>query len=123
MLSAVTLLVMPARVTAQQPPQRVIAIAIAGRRAEGAEVQRSGRGAGVVRVGQGESIEIVWTSDEPTTLHLHGYNVETRVEAGGKATMRFLARAAGRFPIETHGIGADKRRHLTLVYVEVHPRG
>jgi hypothetical protein len=36
--------------------------------------------------------------------------------------MRFLARATGRCPIETHGIGADHHLEITLLYLEVHPR-
>lgn len=106
-------------VQAQGKVDRTIELAISGRRV--AIPQGSPRGAGVVRIRRGETVEIVWISDEATTVHLHGYNIETKVEPGASASMRFHARATGRFPIETHGIGADRKRHITLVYIEVHP--
>lgn len=102
---------------------RVIELSIVARSVQGPEVRAARRTAGVVRVVQGERIELSWSSDERVVLHLHGYNVEVAVEPNGqRSAMTFLARAAGRFAVETHGVGSDKGRHLTLLYVEVRPR-
>ncbi len=100
---------------------RVVKIDIVKREAAGAEVEQSG-GTGVVRVRQGERVELHWTTDEATELHLHGYNVRTKVDAGGEAVMDVNARAAGRFAIESHGFGADHHAEKTLIYLEVLPR-
>jgi hypothetical protein len=113
---------LPTPASSEAAGTRVVELAIVRGKADGAQVTGSGRTAGVLRVGQGETVDIVWTSDEAATLHLHGYNIETRVAAGAKATMRFLARATGRFPVETHGTSSAPGRHVTLVYIEVHPR-
>ena len=72
-----------------------------------------------VRVKRGDTVELVWSSDRRTALHLHGYDIEVTAHPDAPQTMRFLARATGRFPVEIHG---SSGRHTTLIYVEVHPR-
>ena len=74
----------------------------------------------VIRVQQGDAVTLRWTSDQTLTLHLHGYDVERRVDPGTTATMSFTAHATGRFPIEVHG--SEGRRATTLGYLEVQPR-
>jgi hypothetical protein len=83
----------------------------------------------VVRAKQGDSVELAFSSDEPVELHLHGYDLSLRVEPDKPAVMKFQAKLAGRFPIEAHASAAPgtpergaKRRHLTLLYLEVYPR-
>jgi len=71
----------------------------------------------VIRVRRGDAVEINWSANRRTVLHLHGYDIETVVEVGRPQTMSFTARATGRFPIETHG-----RYHSVLIYLEVYPR-
>ena len=71
----------------------------------------------VIRVRRGDTVEIKWSTDRRTVLHLHGYDIETIVESGKPQTMSFTARATGRFPIETHG-----NRHFVVIYLEVYPR-
>lgn len=111
-----------ARAQTRPPAARVIELSIVARTVKGPDVRSAGRTAGVVRVVQGERVELSWSSDERAILHLHGYNIEVAVEPNGpRSAMTFLARAAGRFPVETHGVGTDKGRHLTLLYVEVTP--
>jgi len=73
----------------------------------------------VIQVRRGDAVEINWTVDRRTLLHLHGYDLETAVDANASKTMSFRAHANGRFPIETHGEGG---RHAVLIYLEVHPR-
>jgi hypothetical protein len=54
----------------------------------------------LIRVKQGDAIRLRWTSDRVIMLHLHGYDIETKVEPGTTAEMAFTARATGRFPVE-----------------------
>jgi len=70
-----------------------------------------------VAVQRGEAVELTWTADRRSVLHLHGYDIEVTVDAGTPQTMAFRAVATGRFPIEIHGV-----RHTVLLYLEVHPR-
>jgi Cupredoxin-like domain len=41
-------------------------------------------------------------TDEPTELHLHGYDVEQEVEPGQESKLQFEADLTGRFEIENH---------------------
>ena len=79
----------------------------------------------LIRVRQGDAVKLRWTTDRPIVLHLHGYDIETRVEAGRPAEMAFTARATGRFPIEEHkpdARGAHSHGEAPLVRIEVYPR-
>ena len=60
----------------------------------------------LVRVKEGDAVKLRWTSDKPIVLHLHGYDIETKVEPGAVAEMAFAARATGKVP----GRGAQARR-------------
>jgi hypothetical protein len=44
----------------------------------------------VLRAAEGERVELRWSADEPLVLHLHGYDIETRV-APGKPAVTALA--------------------------------
>jgi hypothetical protein len=70
-----------------------------------------------IRVRRNDAVEINWSADRRTVLHLHGYDIETIVELGKPQLMSFTARATGRFPIEAHG-----GKHNVIIYLEVHPR-
>ena len=70
-----------------------------------------------IQIHRGDTVELVWSADRHTVLHLHGYDVEVTIAPGETQTMKLRARATGRFPIEVHG-----RHHRILVYLEVHPR-
>lgn len=74
----------------------------------------------LLRVQQGDDVTLRWTTDAPLTIHLHGYDIEKKVSPGGPVSMRFTARATGRFPIEIHAHGRGQER--VLGYLEVHPR-
>jgi hypothetical protein len=77
-----------------------------------------------IRVTQGEQVEITLASDQAAELHLHGYDLIAQAEPGVPATLSFVARIAGRFPVEAHRMGsaAKGRRHPgALFYVEVYP--
>jgi len=70
-----------------------------------------------LQVRRGDAVELIWSADRPSVLHLHGYDIEITVDPRKTETMAFRARATGRFPIEIHG-----GRHTVLIYLEVHPR-
>ena len=95
----------------------------------------------VIRITQGERVELHWTTDEATSIHLHGYDIEAGLEPGTTRVLSFDAQAAGRFPVTAHGFGpaADdegsqehgshdhssgqaQRKETTLLYLEIHPR-
>jgi hypothetical protein len=79
----------------------------------------------MIRVKQGDAVRLRWTSDRPIILHLHGYDIETKVTPGAVAEMAFTARAAGRFPVEEHthnARGGHSHGEAPLVRLEVRPR-
>lgn len=77
-----------------------------------------------IRVKQGDIVKLRWSADRPLVLHLHGYDIETKVEPGKTAAMDFTARATGRFSIEEHkSRGSGSHSHGTpIVQIEVYPR-
>jgi hypothetical protein len=74
----------------------------------------------VLVVRQGDEVTLRWTTDRALAIHLHGYDIEMPLSPAGPVSMRFKARASGRFPIEVHAHGQGG--HRVLVHVEVHPR-
>ena len=82
-------------------------------------------GVRTVRVAKGESVTIEARGDEAFTLHVHGYNVETRIGVNATSSILFEADIVGRFPVSAHWLPApgDKRApETTLLYLEVHPQ-
>ncbi len=78
-----------------------------------------------IRVTQGELLELVWESDETAELHLHGYDISFEISPETPAIVTFEAYATGRFPITSHGFGAQKgheQGHEVLLYIEVYPQ-
>ena len=106
-------------VQAQDRPPRVVEIELREGRVSGPELRAPARGAPTLRLTRGDRVELRWSSDRTMDLHLHGYGIEMRADEGGTTVMAFLARAAGRFAVETH---VPAGRHLTVLYLEVHPR-
>jgi FtsP/CotA-like multicopper oxidase with cupredoxin domain len=76
-------------------------------------------GQDTIRVQQGDSVVLRWHSDRPIVLHLHGYEIETRVVPGAVAETHFEARATGRFPVHVHA--SQARSETVLAYLEVYP--
>lgn len=76
-------------------------------------------GQDTIRVQQNDNVVLRWHCDRSIVLHLHGYEIETRVVPGTVAEMRFEARATGRFPVHVHA--AQARSEFVLVYLEVYP--
>jgi hypothetical protein len=79
----------------------------------------------LIRVRQGDTVKLRWTTDRAIILHLHGYDIEAKVEPGAVTEMAFTARATGRFPIEEHrpnAKGGHSHAEAPLVRIEVYPR-
>jgi len=79
----------------------------------------------LIRVTEGDAVHLRFSSDRPIVLHLHGYDIEKKVEPGTVTDMEFIARATGRFPIEEHREGAHgghSHGERPLVSIEVYPR-
>lgn len=75
----------------------------------------------VVPVHLGDVVRLRWTTDTRTTIHLHGYDIESELSREAATTMSFEAHATGRFPVNLHG-GHDHGDSSTLLYLEVLPR-
>jgi FtsP/CotA-like multicopper oxidase with cupredoxin domain len=79
-----------------------------------------------IRVKQGDTVTLRWSTDEPITLHLHGYDIERVIKPEAPAELAFKAHATGRFPVTVHGFGDHAHKggygESTLLYVEVLPR-
>ena len=78
----------------------------------------------VFAVRRGDIVAITVESALSGDVHLHGYNREARLAAGGTVSWRFTAHATGRYPIEFHGPGeaAGHRHGRARAYLEVRPR-
>ena len=86
---------------------------------------RQVQGKKTLRVTQGDQVELKWQTDEKVKLHLHGYDIEQTAVPGKTLTMKFKAKATGRFPVTSHGFGGQKGHshgHAALFYIEVHPK-
>ena len=78
----------------------------------------------VIRVKQGDVVRLRWSTDRSIILHLHGYDIERKIEPGAIGVMEFIAHAAGRFPVEVHGspdAGGHSHGEAPLVRIEVYP--
>ena len=78
----------------------------------------------LIRVKQGDVVKLRWSSEKPIELHLHGYDIERKVEPGVVAEMTFTARATGRFPVAEHQArsGGGHTHGAPIVQIEVLPR-
>ena len=69
----------------------------------------------------GDTVVIVVSADAPDDIHLHGYDIEKKVEPGKPATFRFKANLEGEFEIESH-VAEDAGRDPLLGTLIVEPR-
>ena len=78
----------------------------------------------VIAVQRGDAVEISWSADRRTILHLHGYDLEITLAPDKPETISFNGRATGGFAIETYSPPGDGKtsRHTVLIFLEVHPR-
>ena len=107
----------PAPIIAQADPAvRIFSVSIEKRKVVGERT---------IRVTQGDRVQLNWQTDEKVELHLHGIDQKTEVLQGAGGTMRFTAKATGRFPVTSHGFGNEAGHHHgpgALAYVEVYPK-
>ena len=85
-----------------------------------------------LRFNKGDHVVIQWSSDSAMDLHLHGYDVKTKLKPGKTSEMVFDAKVTGRFAVNSHGHGHAKKGQGTsaiklghgekaVMYIEVHP--
>jgi hypothetical protein len=55
-----------------------------------------------ISVNHGDTVTLRISTDEPTELHVHGYDVKQEVEPGREGEIDFEADLTGRFEIEDH---------------------
>ena len=69
----------------------------------------------------GDTVVIVVSADAPDDIHLHGYDIEKKVEPGKPVTFRFKANLEGEFEIESH-VAEDAGRDPLLGTLIVEPQ-
>ena len=85
-------------------------------------VNREVVGDQLIRVTQGQIVEMTWTTDEETQVHIHGYEIHIPTSPDTPAIVTFEAHATGRFPVTSHGYGDEYGlMHQMLIYFEVYP--
>ncbi|MCD2195154.1 hypothetical protein LQ327_17440 [Actinomycetospora endophytica] len=89
----------PSPAGATAAAERVIKVS----QAHGAITGDTGR----VQVARGSTVTLEVTSDVADQVHVHGYDKEENIPAGGTATVRFVADIPGVFETELHG--SDKQ--------------
>jgi hypothetical protein len=52
---------------------------------------------------KGDTVQLVVHSDREGDVHVHGYNIEKPLKAGGELSLTFKANLEGDFEIEQHG--------------------
>jgi len=57
-----------------------------------------------VEVKTGDQVHLTVTSDTADEIHIHGYDIEKEVSAGGTVTIAFAADIPGQFEVEAHEI-------------------
>ena len=60
-----------------------------------------------IEVTKGDEVRLQVSSDMTGEVHVHGYEIEKEVEAGGKVTVAFPADIDGKFEIELHLDGSE----------------
>ena len=89
----------------------------------------------IIKVNQGDTVTLNFMSDKDITMHLHGYNIEKKIEKATTGTIGpFVANIALRLPIKAHSESDSDHHHsqeghdeesnnseLTVGYLEVKP--
>jgi hypothetical protein len=99
---------------AAEPAERMFALAIVNG-AVAPEMR-------VLRAVKNERVRLVIACDTACVIHLHGYNLEARVPAGGHGELTLIAKATGRFAINRHDAAespAGHRHDKALAHLEV----
>ena len=87
-----------------------------------------------IKVGQNDTVTLKIETDQPGSVHLHGYDLEQDVALGDITDFVFLADASGRFRISFHAAGVDHHQasaghhevpdseEVDVGFLEVQPR-
>jgi len=78
-------------------------------------------GAAEINAKNGDTVVIVVSADAPDDIHLHGYDIEKKVEPGKPATFRFKANLEGEFELESH-VAEDAGRDPLVGTLIVEPK-
>lgn len=73
-------------------------------------------GVQTLEVKEGDTVILRYETNETANFHLHGYDIETEVEAGRQRIEIFVAETTGRFEIELEDL------EETVAWLEVQPR-
>ena len=55
-----------------------------------------------IKVNKGENVKFLFNTDEPLTVHLHGYDIEENISSEKTTIMTFKASATGRYRLTAH---------------------
>ena len=77
----------------------------------------------VVKVKKDDTLTVNFSSDEPGSIHLHGYDIEREISPGEPTTMVFVANATGDFKIAFHPEFTDVMAHGTAFESETLEQG
>lgn len=55
-----------------------------------------------IKVNKGENVKFLFNTDEPLTVHLHGYDIEENISSEKTTIMEFQADATGRYRLTAH---------------------
>lgn len=61
----------------------------------------------VIKLKRDDAVTLNITADRADELHLHGYDLHLKLEAGKMATLKFVAKRTGRFTFELHEGGNE----------------
>jgi hypothetical protein len=70
----------------------------------------------VYRLKRDDDVTLDVVSDQADELHVHGYDLQIKLEANQRRTVKFVAKRTGRFNIELHKSGAE------LGVLEIYPK-
>jgi hypothetical protein len=59
-----------------------------------------------IAVSKGDRVRFAVTNDQADEVHVHGYNIEREIAAGGRVSFDFPATIDGVFEVELHHSGA-----------------
>lgn len=71
---------------------------------------------------QGDHLTVTLHSDVPAELHVHGYELEKDIDAGGTGSISFTADATGEFEVEAHHlVHGEEETGVELANLQVNP--
>lgn len=75
-------------------------------------------GPALMQARQGDTITLHVQADQEGELHLHGYELEIKLQPGGEAQLSFVADRAGRYYLHMHGPDGS---HAEIATIDIQP--